>query len=202
MKSRFFASMAILGLTAIVFTGCSKMPQAEIDATNMAIEQAKSVGADVYVHDSFMALQDSMNSVMVMVEAQNSKLIKNYAKAKEQLAGVSQFASEVQLQAETRIEEVKAEIQSNITEVKALIDSNRQLCTEAPKGKEGTSALMAIKAEIDAVETSINESASMFESGDYAATLDKTKAAKEKASAINTELSDVIAKYKANVKKR
>jgi hypothetical protein len=202
MKSRFFASMAILGLTAIIFAGCSKMPQTEIDAANTAIEQAKLAGADVYVHESFMALQDSMNSVMITLEEQNSKFIKNYAKAKEQLAGVSQYASEVQMEAETRIEEVKTEIQTNIAEVKALIDSNRQLCTEAPKGKEGTSALVAIKAEIDAVEASVNESVIMFEGGEYAAVLDKTNAAKEKSLAINTELTEVIAKYKANVKKR
>lgn len=202
MKNKFFASLAILGLTAMIFTGCSKQPQAEIDAANAAIEQAKQVGADVYVHESFMALQDSLNSVMVLVEAQNSKFIKNYSKAKEQLVGVTQFAGEVKLQAETRIEEMKSEIQANITEVKSLIEANRNLCTEAPKGKEGTSALMAIKAEIDAVEVSINETATMVENGDFATVLDKTNAAKEKATAIQTELTEVIAKYKANVKKR
>ncbi|MEZ5195784.1 MAG: hypothetical protein R2764_05130 [Bacteroidales bacterium] len=68
------------------------------------------------------------------------------------------------------------------------------------KGKEGTSALVAIKGEIDAIETSINETSTLFASGDYLAPLDKANVAKEKAIAINSELTDVIAKYKANVK--
>ena len=200
MKNRLFASIAFLGFTALFLTSCTKVPQAEIDAANAAIELAKSAGADVYVHDNFVALQDSLNNVMVSIESQKSKFIKNYSTAKEHLAGVTNYAGEVKQQAETRKEELKVEIQNTIAEVKALIESNRQLILEAPKGKEGTSALAAIKGEIDAVETSINETNTLFEAGDYITTPDKVKVAKEKATAINTELTDVIAKYKANVK--
>ncbi len=202
MKNRIVASIAFLGMTALILTSCSKVPQAEIDATNAAIEQARSAGAEVYVHDEFVSLQDSMNSVLVSIESEGSKFIKTYATAKEDLAGVTQFAGEVQQQAETRKEELKMEIQKMIAEVKTLIESNRQLILQAPKGKEGTSALIAIKGEVDAVETSINETSTLFEAGDYMICLDKANAAKEKATAINSELSEVIAKYKANVQSR
>jgi len=199
MKNRFFASIAFLGLTTLLLTSCSEVPQTEIDAANAAIEQAKAAGADVYVSENFVALQDSLNGVMVNIESQKSKFIKNYAAAKEQLAGVTQLAGEVEQLAETRKDELKLEIQNTIAEVNIV--TNRQLILEAPKGKEGTSALVVIKGEIDGIETSINETSTMFETGDYLATLDKAKAAKEKATSINTELSDVIAKYKANVKR-
>lgn len=139
---------------------------------------------------------------MATIESQKSKLFKNYSTAKEHLAGVTQFAEEVKQQAETKKEELKTEIQNTIAEVKTLIEASRQLILEAPKGKEGTSALVAIKNELNVVETSINETNSMFEKGDYLATLDKAKAAKGKATAINTELAEVIAKYKANVKNK
>jgi len=178
------------------------LPQAEIDAANAAIEQATTAGADVYVHENFVALQDSMNTVMVSIESQKSKFIKNYSSSVEQLAGVTQFAGEVEQQAEIRKEELKVEIQSTIAEVKALIESNRQLILDAPKGKEGSSALMAIKGEVDAVETSINETSTLFGTGDYMASLGKAIASKEKAAAINAELTEVIAKYKSNVKSR
>lgn len=202
MKTRIVASIAFLGMTALILSSCSKVPQAEIDAANAAIEQAKTAGADVYVHEAFVALQDSMNSVMVSIESEGSKFIKIYATAKEDLAGVTQFAGEIQQQAETRKEELKIEIQNTIAEVKTLIESNRQLILEAPRGKEGTSALIAIKGEVDAVETSINETSTLFESGDYMSCLDKANAAKEKAIAINSELTEVITKYKANVQSR
>lgn len=202
MKTRVFASIAFFGMTALILSSCSKVPQAEIDAANTAIEQARIAGADVYVQDNFVALQDSMNSVLVTIESEKSNIIKNYATAKDGLAGVTQFAGEVKQQAETRKEELTIEIQQTIAEVKTLIESNRQLILEAPKGKEGTSALMAIKGEVDAVETSINETSALFETGDIMASLTKANAAKEKAASINSELTEVIAKYKANVQGR
>lgn len=202
MKNKFLSSIVLLGLAMMFFTSCSKVPQAEIDSAIAAIDQAKTAGADIYVHDSYIALQDSLKGVLATIESQKSKLIKNYTTAKEHLTGVTQFAGMVTQQAENRKEELKKEIQNTITEVKTLIESNKQLILDAPKGKEGTSALVAIKGEITAIETSINETSNLFETGEYLATLDKAKAAKEKARAINTELTDVITKYKANVKSR
>jgi len=200
MKNKFLRSIAFLGLTALVLTSCSKLPQEEIDAANLAIEQAKTSGAEIYANESFVALQDSFKNVMVGVEAQKSKFIKNYTTTKEQLAGVTQFAGEVAQKAETRKEEMKAEIQNTIVEVKTLIESNRQLAEQAPKGKEGASALVAIKGEIDMIEASITETSALLETGDYIATLDKARIAKEKATSINVELTEVIAKYNSNVK--
>ncbi len=202
MKNKFFASIALLGLTTLLLTSCSKVPQVEIDAANAAIEQARMAGADVYVHENFVALQDSMNVAMVKIESQKSKFFKKYSDAKEQLVSVTQLAGEVKLQTEARIEELKVEIQNTIAEVQSLVEANRQLILEAPRGKEGASALVAIKGEVDAIEVSINETIAMFETGDYLATLDKANAAKEKATSINAELTEVIAKFKANVRGR
>jgi hypothetical protein len=202
MKNRFFSVFAALGLTALLISGCTKLPQAEIDAANAAIAEAEAAGADVYAALSFVALQDSMKAVMLNIEAVGSKFIKNYTKSVDQLAGVTQFAQEVKQEAETRIEELKTEIQETIAEVTTLIKTNRQLILEAPKGKEGTSALTAIKGELDAIETTINEAGSMLGSGEYQHVLDKAKAAREKAVAINEELTQVIAKYKSNTSKR
>ncbi|MCF8381177.1 MAG: hypothetical protein K9H49_16515 [Bacteroidales bacterium] len=196
MKNKFLVGLTTLGLTALLFTSCSKVPQAEIDAANLAIEEANLAGAEVYVHDAYVALQDSLNSVMVTIEAQESKFIKNYSQAKENLAGVTAYAQEVKLQAETRKEEVKVEAQNTINEVNALLESNKTLLLQAPKGKEGTSALMAIKAELATIETTIADATANFETLGYNVVLEKVSAAKENAVAINTELTEVIAKYK------
>ena len=202
MKNKFNSILVTLSVSALIFTGCSKIPQEEIDAANAAIENAKIAGADVYVPESYIALEDSMSAVMVRIEAQNSKLIKSYSASKEELAGVTSFAGEVIQQTEQRKESLKLEIQNKITEVKSLIETNRQLITEAPKGKEGTTALVAIKGELDAIEVSLDQAASMAEGGEYLGTLDKVTAAKAKAESINAELTQVIAKYKANVQGR
>lgn len=198
MKNKFLIGLTTLGLTALLFTSCSKVPQAEIDAANVAIEEAKTAGADIYLYENFVALQDSMKSVMVNIEDQNSKFIKNYTTTKKQLESIVSLAQAVKQQTEIRKEEVKTEIQNTMAQVKILIETNKQLILEAPKGKEGTSALMAIKSELSVIETNLTEADAKFNLGDYMATLDIVNASKEKATSINTELTEVIAKYRAN----
>lgn len=200
MKKSFLRKVTVFAVITLILASCTKVPQAEIDAANAAIAEAEAAGADLYVHEAYVALQDSMNAVMVTIETQQSKLVKNFSTAKEQLAGVTQYAQEVKTQTEARKEEIKVEIQTLFTEVKALIDTNKVLITEAPKGKEGTTALEAIKIELTAIENTLNEANVLLAGGDYIATLDKAKVAKDKAYSINTELNQVIAKYRTNVK--
>lgn len=202
MKNRFVLGLASLGLAAVLFTSCSKVPQVEIDAANVAIEAAKTAQADVYVPEAFVALQDSMKAVMTEVEFQGSKFFKNYKVAKANAISVTSLAGQVKLQSENRIAELKVEIQTAITEVKTLLDANKALVLEAPKGKEGASALAAIKEELTTLDTAIVEANTLLETGELFASLDKAKAAKEKATAINVELTTVIEKYKANTKGR
>lgn len=194
MKKKLMLVVTALSI-AVLFSSCGKAPQAEIDAANAAIEAAKAVGADVYVAEDFAALQDSMNAVNENVEAQNAKLFKNFSKVTEQLVVVNQMAVETQAKAETRKAEVKLEIEALQAEVSSILLENNDLVAKAPKGKEGAAALEAIKSDISLIETSVGEVATLVANDNLIPALDKVKAAKEKAVAINTELNEVIAKY-------
>ena len=198
MKNKFLIGLTTMGLVLVLFTGCSKLPQAEIDLANAAIEEAKAAGADIYKPNDFITLQDSMKSVMVNIESQKSKFIKNYSNAKKELESVTALAQNVKQETFIRKEEVKLEIQNMNVEVKKLIETNKQLISEAPKGKEGATALMAIKGELSVVETSLSEAEAYFQKEEYLTSLDIVKSAKDKATALNEELSGVIAKYKAS----
>ncbi len=180
---------------AVLFSSCGKVPQAEIDAANVAIEAAKTAGADIYVAEDFAALQDSMRSVSENVEAQNGKLFKNFDKVKEQLVVLNQIAAETKTKAEVRKEEVKQEVAALQAELTNLVAQNNELVAKAPKGKEGAAALEAIKGDNSLIETSLNEITELVAAENLMGALDKAKAAKEKALAINGELSEVIAKY-------
>ena len=195
MKNKFLKGLSVIGLSALLFVSCGKMPQVEMDAAKAAIESAKTAGAEIYAQESFVALQDSMNAVLSAIEAQNSKLFKNYSASIAGLAKVNVLAADVKLEAETKKEALKAEILSTIAQVKASIESSNALLLEAPKGKEGASALEAIKGELSSIESSLTESSTLLESGELNASLDKASAANTKATSINTELQDVIAKY-------
>lgn len=202
MRKTQFLGLVTLGVAAILFNGCSEVPQAEIDLANKAVEDAKAAGAELYVADSFLALQDSLKGALEGIEAEKSKMFASYNDNKEQLANVAALAEQVKTQAETRKVELKNEIQTTLADVKTLIETNKQLILEAPKGKEGATALAAIQDELTTIEAAVNETGTMLEQGEIIASLDKAKAAKDKATAINTELQDVITKYQASAKGR
>jgi hypothetical protein len=194
MKTKMTLILTAVSI-AVLFTSCGKVPQLELDAANAAIEQAKVVGADVYATAEFTALQDSMRAVTEDVETQKGKIFANYGAVKSQLAVITEMASAAEVKAEAKKQEVKLEIVDLQAEIASILAQNSELVTQAPKGKEGVAALEAIKSENSLIETSANEVSSLVASNDLLPALDKAKAAKEKAMAINTELNEVIAKY-------
>jgi len=195
MKNKILIGLTTLGVVALLLSGCSKVPQTELDGANSAIEAAKTAGADLYVPDAYAALQDSMKVITEKIELQKTKMFRKYGEVKKELSAVTLLASQVSEQTEVRKAEVKTEVQNTLAEVKTLLQEDKQLITKAPRGKEGSAALLEIKNEITIIEGSVDEASKMLEGNQCIQALDKVKAAKEKASSINAELKNVIAKY-------
>lgn len=194
MNKQIFKGLLLILATTMLIS-CGKVPQAEIDQANTAIEAAEASGAALYVPDAFAAVQDSMNSILEGIEVEKSKLFRNYGAEKEALLAVATMAGEVKVKSETRQEELKAEIQTTMANVLALVEEDKQLLAKAPRGKEGTAALTAIKNDITVIEGAVAEAKTMLEGGELLGTLDKLNVAQEKAASINAELKEVIAKY-------
>jgi hypothetical protein len=195
MKNKILIGLTTLGVVTLLLSGCSKVPQTELDSANSAIEAAKTAGADLYVPDAYAALQDSMKVITEKIELQKTKIFRKYGEVKKELNAVTIQANQVSEQTEVRKTEVKTEVQNALAEVKTILQEDKQLITKAPRGKEGSAALLEIKNEINIIEGSVDEASKMLEGNQYIQALDKVKAAKEKASSINAELKNVIAKY-------
>jgi len=194
MKKIFYV-LSIVAAT-IMFTSCAKAPQAEIDAAKAALEQAKTAQADLYVEADFLAVQDSLNAVMVEIEAQSSKLFKSYGNAKEKLVVISTQATELVAKTDVRKEEIKTEVATAEAATVALIEENNMLVAKAPKGKEGKEAIEAIKLDLTGITTSVSEVPALIASGDLLGAQTKVNAAQQKATDINTELKSVLDKAK------
>jgi hypothetical protein len=193
MKSKFF--VLIVMAAAVLFAGCSKLPQAEIDAAKTSLEQAKTAQADIYLVDEFFGIQDSLNAIIVAAEAEKSKMFGNYKEVKAKLEVVTAQSTELVAKTETRKEEIKNDLATAQLEISTLQQENNQLLEIAPKGKEGKEALDAIRADIEGINTSVSDVPGLIESGDLLNAQTKVKAAQEKAAAINTELKTVLEKY-------
>ncbi len=195
MKNKVLMGLAAIVMVAVL-SSCGKKPQVEIDATNAAIEAAKTAEAAVYVPAEFAAVQDSMTAIMADVAAQESKLFKKFGPAKLKLDATLALANQVAANAAVKKEEVKKEVETLLTEIKAVIEENTTLMKKAPRGKEGAAVLEQIKTEMVTIEASVVEAQGLYDKGTYMDADNKVKAAKERAVGINTELKEAIAKVK------
>ncbi len=195
MKNKVLMGLAAIAMIAVL-SSCGKVPQAEIDATNAAIEAAKVAEAPVYVPAEFTAVQDSLNVIMADIEVQNSKLFKKFGPAKTKLVATTAQANQVAVNAGVKKDEVKKEAETLLTEIKAVIEENAKLITKAPRGKDGAAVIAQIKTDIASIDASLVEAQGSYDSGAYMDALNKIKAAKERANGINTELKDAIAKVR------
>lgn len=201
MKKRFLGVIAVLGIALLVFTSCEKMPEAEIQQAQSAIDSAKVVGADIYLAEAFADVQDTMKVAMEKIEEQNSKWFKKYSVAKAKLAVATSLAGEIKEKTIIRKAELKAEIEKTYAETKALLDEDTQLVAKAPKGKGGAAIIEEIKNDIATTTEWIETANTDIKDTEYLVVLDKMKAAKEKALSIQTELNDAINKVAAARKK-
>lgn len=195
MKKSFFSAVALMAVAMLIFTGCAKVPQAEIDSANAAIESTRVAGADVYVPEAFVALTDSMSSVMESITSKDSKMFKNFKQETEKLLSIVSQSAEVQALTEAKINELKTQIDQMMLAISGNIDASKALIGQAPKGKEGNTALMAIKADVAAIETSLGELKTVVGTENYFTTLDKAKAIDAQISSIKAELEEVISKF-------
>jgi len=190
----------LLVLTAIsmsvIFTSCGKVPQAQIDTTNAAIEAAKTAEAPVYLPVEFTALQDSMNVIMTEVEVQNGKLFKKFGDIKIKLDSTLALAIKLNADVIIKKEEVRKESETLLISTKTITQENSKLILKAPRGKEGAIVLVQIKSDISTIDSTITEAQASYDKGLYMETLNKIKAANESATKINTELKEAIAKVR------
>jgi hypothetical protein len=193
MKNKVLMGLAAIAMVAIL-SSCGKVPQAQIDATNAAIEVAKTAEAPVYIPAAFAAVQDSMKAILADVEVQKSKLFKKFGPIKIKLDATLALANKVAEDAKAKKEEVKKESEATLTEIKGIIEDNGKLMKKAPRGKEGAAVLEQMKTDMAAIEASVAEAQAAYDKGAFMDALTKVKAAKDKAAGINTELKDAIDK--------
>jgi hypothetical protein len=199
MKIKLLSGIAIVGL-ALVVSSCQKYPQAEVDAANAAVEQAKTAQANLYVAGEFNALNDSLNTVLAAVEKEKSKLFKNYKDEVAKLTATTEMAKTVAANAVAKKEQMKQECTATLGEITVLMDANKEMLAKAPKGKEGKAAMEAIQAELTTIDAQVAEVSTKVAADDIIGALNQAKSLKDKATGINTELTDVMSKVKGKKK--
>ena len=193
MKNKVLMGFAAIAMV-VVLASCGKVPQAQIDATNAAIEAAKAAEANVYLPAEFAAVQDSMNAVLADIELKKGKLFKNFGTAKVKLDEVTALANQTATGVAAKKEEVKKEAGTLLNDIKAVIEQNTKLIPKLPRGKEGAAVIAQINADLDNVKSAVTEAQGAFDKGAFMDALNKIKAAKAKADGLNAEIKEALTK--------
>lgn len=193
MKKNLLFVIASVSLM-LIFAGCAKLPQVEIDAAKAAIEEVRAAQADVYLPGEFSAINDSLRVALEKVEAQKGKLFKSYKKVKLQLVNIPTMAATLKANTETKKAEVKAEAETILAAVTAMQLENNTLAAKLPMGKNEREAVEAIKAELGVIDGAVTEVSNMLTNGDFMGALNKVNAVKQQVEAKNLEIKDVLTK--------
>jgi hypothetical protein len=77
MKNQIIMMSAIIpGMMALA--SCTELPQQQIDEAKAAIESAKTFGAEIYAAEQYLALEDSMENAMGVMNEQSGDFFKVY----------------------------------------------------------------------------------------------------------------------------
>lgn len=193
----FFLFVAIVGLMA-----CAKPPQAEIDAVNAALDEAKNAEAEIYAPDSLKAAQDAISAMQAELDVQNGKfaLFRSYEKAKELANAAKDAAVKAKDDAAANKEQVKSEAETLMNEVQTALTEANDLMKKAPKGKGSQADLAALQADLDTVQPMIDEAKASFDGGKFMDAKTKLEEAKAKVSSVKDAITNAIEMAKGKKK--
>lgn len=194
MLKRCAVVFAIFAL--LVFIGCAKPPEQEIQKANTAIEAARSAEAEEYVPDAFQVAMDTLRAAEAAKTEADGKfaLFRSYGKAKALYISAEALANQAVTAAAEEKERVKAEVTNLLTQAKTVLDSANVALSKAPKGKGSKADIELIKNDLAAAQASFDEANNDFNAGKYKVAKAKVEAAMQKAQAVISEIEQAKAK--------
>ncbi len=186
-----FALFALL-----VFIGCAKPPEQEIQKANSSIEAARAAEAEEYVPESFQVAMDTLNAANAAKQEADGKfaLFRSYSKAKALYVSADALAAKASQDAAAEKERVKQEVTGLLTQAKAVLDSATAALAKAPKGKGSKADIELIKNDLAAAQASFDDANNDFNAGKYKVAKAKVEAAMQKAQAVIDEIAAAKAK--------
>jgi len=195
MFKRVSLALAALFLLALI-AGCSKAPEAEMQAANQAIEAARTAEAEAYAPAAWRTAQDTLQAANAAKTEQDGKfaLFRSYGKSKEMFVAAQTLANAASAAAETEKEKVKNEVIGLLSQAKAGIDAATAALAKAPKGKDTKAELELIKADLDGLTPAYADAEADFNGGKYLSARTKIQGVIAKAQSITDEIAAAAAK--------
>src|SRR5512133_1431626 len=120
-KRMYFVLVAMVAMSFVMFSGCSKPPTQEMTAAEKAMEDAKQKEAPAYAPDLYAKAEASFNQARDFVSA------KKYKEAKQAAIDTQTFANQAAAGVEAAKNTMKTEAEQNVQDVQKGIDDMKAL---------------------------------------------------------------------------
>lgn len=181
---------AMAAATVFLFTGCSKVPQEEINSAKAAIDSARAVQADVYSKLLFRQAQDSLNAALRDIEKKKNgvPIPGMYEMEKTRLVAAGNLALTARGSAVNSKKKVCKEADSLLVEVRTAVEEATMLLSLSFKGKAGKALRDSFQTELNTIETGIKQASTAFVINDFLTARDKARGELLKVDSITNEL--------------
>ena len=194
MKSLKIAVLCIMMICVALVTGCSKKPEAELQASKTAIDAVVSEGAEKYASEEMRTLNEEMSAALAEIETQDGKFLKNYDKANQMLVAVESKAQTLKAEIPARKEMAKTEAQTSIDAATAAIQEATALLAKAPRGKGSMADIQALASDVAGLKDTLNETTQLMTNEDFIEAGAKAKSVTESATAVSAQITEALAK--------
>ena len=181
------ACLAVL----LVFAGCAKAPQEEIQAARQAVDTARSAGAGDYAPESLRRAEELMAQLDTELQAQQQKVAftRSYKEANRLALEARHAADQAGIDAATGKETERTQAQALLGEARTAIDSARGLLASAPAGKGAQVEIEAMRSDLAAAEMKLGEAERAWEEGRFREAHTQADAAKSVATQIVNDIT-------------
>src|SRR5262245_36392707 len=182
--------IAVVALVMLAAVACAKAPQEDIDAAKAELDKARQAQADTWAPNDFQAANEAWSAADQEIQAQNSKFMKNYDKAKELLATAKEDAAKATTAAAANKEQAKKDAESAITAADTALQTAEGNLKVAPMTKDSKADLALFKSDLETYKGTLEQARQAFTSEDYKKALEGANTVKEKATTIADQLEE------------
>ncbi|KPK81320.1 MAG: hypothetical protein AMS25_07075 [Gemmatimonas sp. SM23_52] len=173
---------------AALIVGCSKAPEAEIQAANAALDSARLAEASEYAPQALTQAEDAMAALEAELKVQEGRFgfFRSYDEAKQK-ANDAQAAAETALaDAKVAREQARTDAANAIEQARSLIREASELLTAAPTGKGTAVDVAALRADLQAAAATLVEAEAAQSAAQYKVANAKATAALTGAQTVKT----------------
>lgn len=198
VRTSLLTTIAILA--AFLMTGCQSAPTDQVAAAQQALEAARTAEADRYAPNEFNTAQTSFSKATDEIATQDKAffLTRSYTTANQLLTDTLAQLQTAQTAAVANKEAMRTQVETLITETEAAVTAAKAILAKAPRGKDTQVELEAMKADLDAATTGIDEARSLQASGDYLGAKTALEQSAQKAATVTSEVEAAIQKIRGS----